>query len=587
MKITNLTSQHLYSFYEKSVAPNLKWLLPTIALAAAACYALWKWSVQPPAPPPSNPPNTKTGIAALTPEELGQLTIGEILTKGQDQLILLQERKSEVAQVPFSRRGGIEINSIPFSQMNGISSLLLARHLSKMNIEVLKLFTKEQLDGLDFSKLNNEAQFKFILTEERIKSMKGRILGECIPRLAKWLPGTIGLLTDEQLQSLDFGPGSLQYSGSVLEVLRSEDFIRRLLPDQILDALVSNLFKPYSVSSITQGQVHAFDFNVEKHVRDIKMLAGSSTSHVGHLFKLMTLEQIVSALNQKVFNKTTLGQITDEKLLMLETALIADGELRAALEQRKSVLVTPEKRTELKAVQAAAILRELDEADKKLASDLSTFNAKKDRYKDVLQPKKTMVPLRFDDTVIDYNGALFACPKGRVYILMQGPLESTLSATKSMMAQNNVQQIVCLTRAEENDAEKCYPYWTDWDHDRKGEFTIKIPDAKEGWTPAQMFHYEEWPDHGVPKDIDQFLRFVKFQRENKKSGAMAVHCSAGVGRTGVFMVTALMMDQVEAGERILNPLQLIKQIRRVRPGMVQNIEQLQFCFDTAHCLLLK
>jgi protein tyrosine phosphatase len=66
---------------------------------------------------------------------------------------------------------------------------------------------------------------------------------------------------------------------------------------------------------------------------------------------------------------------------------------------------------------------------------------------------------------------------------------------------------------------------------------------------------------------------------------MVVHCSAGIGRTGVFMVTALMMDQVEAGQRILNPIQHIEQIRQARPGMVQNEEQLQFCFEIAYRLL--
>jgi hypothetical protein len=295
-------------------------------------------------------------------------------------------------------------------------------------------------------------------------------------------------------------------------VLFNEGFIRRLHPLQILDALVSNLFKPHSVSSITQEQVHAMDFSVEKRAGDFQTLANSDRSRVTHFFKLMTAEQIVCALNKKVFTKTNLGLITDEQLLMLETAQITDDELKAALEQRKSVLVTTEKKVELNPAQAAAILRELAEADQKLISDCSAYDPKKDRYSNILQPKKTMVFVTANDAKVDYNGALFTCPKGRVYILMQGPLESTLSATKIMMFQNNVQQIVCLTRAEENDAEKCYPYWNDWDHVKKGEFTIKIPDKEEGWTPAQMFHYEEWPDHGVPKDIDQFIKFVKFQR---------------------------------------------------------------------------
>ncbi len=231
--------------------------------------------------------------------------------------------------------------------------------------------------------------------------------------------------------------------------------------------------------------------------------------------------------------------------------------------------------------EATSQLQQLGREDKKW-TDLSPYDSKKDRYKDILQPKSTMVEVMVEGKKVEYNGAKFTTPH-REYIFMQGPFYATFDVTREMMKQNNVGQIVCLTKDIEDKKRKCDPYWGGWNSEANDVCSIKTP--TELWTPRQMLHYEQWPDHGVPENIDHFIRFVQFQRKNYQDGAIAVHCSAGIGRTGVFMVATLMMDQLEKGSKNLNPIELIKELRKVRPGMVQTPEQLIFCYKIANLLL--
>lgn len=60
-------------------------------------------------------------------------------------------------------------------------------------------------------------------------------------------------------------------------------------------------------------------------------------------------------------------------------------------------------------------------------------------------------------------------------------------------------------------------------------------------------HYTGWPDHGVPQSSQDFLAVVgclEALRSVAGGGAMLVHCSAGVGRTGVLVVVTVALDLV-------------------------------------------
>ena len=50
-----------------------------------------------------------------------------------------------------------------------------------------------------------------------------------------------------------------------------------------------------------------------------------------------------------------------------------------------------------------------------------------------------------------------------------------------------------------------------------------------------QLQYVKWPDHGIPDDPSDFISFVNHFRTtlNDSFGSCLVHCSAGVGRTGV------------------------------------------------------
>ena len=73
---------------------------------------------------------------------------------------------------------------------------------------------------------------------------------------------------------------------------------------------------------------------------------------------------------------------------------------------------------------------------------------------------------------------------------------------------------------------------------------------------------QAWPDHGVPSDPGCVLNFLhevnKRQKQltaelssNSPPGAILVHCSAGIGRTGTFIVIDMILDQLEKyGENV-------------------------------------
>lgn len=66
------------------------------------------------------------------------------------------------------------------------------------------------------------------------------------------------------------------------------------------------------------------------------------------------------------------------------------------------------------------------------------------------------------------------------------------------------------------------------------------------------YHFKAWPDHGVPHDPGAVLGFLQDinlrQEELKKNdpGPVIVHCSAGIGRTGTFIVVDIILNVMSA-----------------------------------------
>ena len=63
-----------------------------------------------------------------------------------------------------------------------------------------------------------------------------------------------------------------------------------------------------------------------------------------------------------------------------------------------------------------------------------------------------------------------------------------------------------------------------------------------------QFNFTVWPDHSVPKSGTALLSFQKRIdkfHDHKKHGAMVVHCSAGVGRTGMFITIDTQLQRIK------------------------------------------
>ena len=149
------------------------------------------------------------------------------------------------------------------------------------------------------------------------------------------------------------------------------------------------------------------------------------------------------------------------------------------------------------------------------------------------------------------------------------------------------------------------------------------------------FWYDSWPDHGVPETTDSVVSFVhvrcglhlssrpccdrratsslsslspfsfppppprslpvpqaideaKRQAEAEAGGKIptVVHCSAGVGRTGVFVACDVALQQAEAYRKV-DPLGILSHLRKARGGCIQTPAQYLYFILVARDYLVR
>jgi len=92
-----------------------------------------------------------------------------------------------------------------------------------------------------------------------------------------------------------------------------------------------------------------------------------------------------------------------------------------------------------------------------------------------------------------------------------------------------------------------------------------------------QLQYESWPDHGCPEDKISFIRFMDKVRQ-VRSGSfdpVIVHCSAGIGRTGVLILMETAECLIEANQPVY-PLDIVNRMREQRPLMIQTSVSTQY-----------
>lgn len=244
--------------------------------------------------------------------------------------------------------------------------------------------------------------------------------------------------------------------------------------------------------------------------------------------------------------------------------------------------------------------------------DLAKFN----RYPDYVPYQHNVAmtnPTRYvNASMMEVNG--------QHYIATDAPKPETFNNFWNMTWEKNVSQVVMLTELIENRKPKAHVYWprdegesdkfetadgetytvtcekitntvTDSNFTAEQHDNFKMQYIKQYHLKFQkgseekrltLSHYRHLTDHGAPstqEDMKSFNKLIEMTSSGTKDSPVLVHCSAGVGRTGMFMAchsltknpSKIPMGYLQAEEAAAK---LVLTMRSQRQGCVQTDTQL-------------
>ncbi|KAE9420492.1 hypothetical protein Angca_003020, partial [Angiostrongylus cantonensis] len=230
----------------------------------------------------------------------------------------------------------------------------------------------------------------------------------------------------------------------------------------------------------------------------------------------------------------------------------------------------------------------------------SILNTERNRYIDVLPFDQCRVVLGSNANGQDsyINASPVSVRRAhRNYILAQGPLENTCNDFWQMVWEQKVPAVIMLNRIVENGRDKCATYFP-LETGQKVEFNefavelekeeqhqnfvvrkLRLKKINEGDASGRaVLHvqYTEWPDFGVPASTICFLNMLKFIKDQNVLSTFddeppcVVHCSAGIGRSGTFIIVDGVLRMVYSFINFI-AIMLLQ-----RFGLIQTPQQLMF-----------
>ena len=209
------------------------------------------------------------------------------------------------------------------------------------------------------------------------------------------------------------------------------------------------------------------------------------------------------------------------------------------------------------------------------------------------------------------------------FIASQAPNDNTLDDFWQMCFDYNVTHILMLCKEIEENKKKCSNYWSANSKFRDFFVTncemieldniierkrITVTCIKEKTKIPRTFEhmqFKEWPDHSTPnihnyvmifEKLFKFIDDARGESNNKKiNNPILIHCSAGIGRTGVFLTLYALCNEIkkqihsEYSDDVLifNVFNFVRKLKEMRMFSVENINQYNFIYKFLEQYLLE
>ncbi|KAI1882027.1 hypothetical protein AGOR_G00246470 [Albula goreensis] len=372
-----------------------------------------------------------------------------------------------------------------------------------------------------------------------------------------------------------------------------------------------------------QGQYTDSDFSERTTTTDDRLLTRDEEIILGVLlsFFLAVLLIVIIYASVRIHQKQKEGgtyspreaEIIDTKFKLDQLIAVADLELKEEKLNRPVNKKSFRQHVEdLCANDNAKFQEEFAELPK-LLHDLATsdadlpWNRSKNRFTNIKPYNNNRVKLLSEPGVpgSDYINASFVsgylCPNE--FIATQGPLPGTVADFWRMIWETRSRTIAMLTQCFEKGRIRCHQYWpednkpvtvfgdiviTKLTEDVFPDWTVRVLKVERhgDYMVVKHFNYTSWPEHGVPESSTTLIQFVKSIRATRghDNTTIVVHCSAGVGRTGVFIALDHLVQHVSDHD-FVDIYGLVAELRSERMCMVQNLAQYMFLHQSTMDLL--
>uniref|UniRef100_A0A6Q2XID3 Tyrosine-protein phosphatase n=1 Tax=Esox lucius TaxID=8010 RepID=A0A6Q2XID3_ESOLU len=334
--------------------------------------------------------------------------------------------------------------------------------------------------------------------------------------------------------------------------------------------------------------INGRDISDHSHDQVVMFIKASCDSHSGELILLVRPNAIYDVVEEK--------QDTEPDFQYIPEKCPQDPSQRDQGAWRESMVTLKE------GLLSGALLAQFDQLYRKrpgmtmLCAKLPQ-NISKNRYRDISPYDATRVILKSTDDYINANYINMEIPASSLinrYIACQGPLPNTCPDFWQMTWEQGSSTVVMLTTQVERGRVKCHQYWPNPDststyghfqvtcltEESNSAFLVRemtLTHLSEEVRELTQIQYVAWPDHGVPDDSTDFLDFVNLVRSKRasKDEPVVVHCSAGIGRTGVLITMETALCLMECSQPVY-PLDIVRTMRDQRAMMIQTPSQYKF-----------